>query len=308
MNEEFLVALRCAPYESRQSRRLWRARIARAVFTPRAVSAVAFTFCLIMVSSAVSSGIHALARQDALSLLAASDPAVEGSVDELIQTLARIKQYEQQLRLKSTQLDAAIFEAGELDDELVSEKIVDKKHAKALGVGGGDNPRAPIISLRGEKGLPQHRAELVEHIARQIDALRSIPVGYPVVGSVTSTFGYRTSPFGRRSDFHNGLDIAIDRETSVVAVADGVVVHAGYKGAYGNMVLIDHGNGYETAYAHLAKMTVKVGEKLCRGEKLGFVGTTGRSTGPHLHYEVRKNGKPINPSRFVQLAGLLNTF
>ncbi len=94
----------------------------------------------------------------------------------------------------------------------------------------------------------------------------------------------------------------MDRLSSVVATADGMVINAGPKGDYGNAVVIKHRNGFETLYAHLAKVDVKPGEKICRGEQVGLVGTTGRSTGPHLHYEVRVDGNPRNPEPFIEVA------
>ena len=92
---------------------------------------------------------------------------------------------------------------------------------------------------------------------------------------------------------------------TVSATADGVVKKAGYIGAYGRTVVIDHGNGYETLYGHLSKVSVRVGHKVCRGERIGLAGSTGRSTGPHVHYEVRADGKPIDPTPLVELASLL---
>ena len=99
--------------------------------------------------------------------------------------------------------------------------------------------------------------------------------------------------------FHAGMDIDGERGDQVVAPANGVVTEAGWKGGYGNMIEIDHGNGLKTRYGHLSKIDVNVGDSISRGQIMAYVGSTGRSTGPHLHYELRLNDRPINPRRFL---------
>jgi len=129
--------------------------------------------------------------------------------------------------------------------------------------------------------------------------LESVPGGWPVRGTLSSVFGVRISPFTETPVFHHGLDIVAGTGTPVLASASGVVVKSGYEALYGNLVVIDHGAGYRSAYAHLSSRTVEEGAFVNRGEELGNVGSTGRSTGPHLHYEVRVNGLPVNPARFL---------
>jgi len=129
--------------------------------------------------------------------------------------------------------------------------------------------------------------------------LESVPGGWPVRGTLSSVFGVRNSPFTETPVFHHGLDIVARTGTPVAASASGVVVKCGYEALYGNMVVIDHGAGYRSAYAHLSSCSVEEGTFVNRGEELGKVGSTGRSTGPHLHYEVRVNGLPVNPARFL---------
>lgn len=129
-----------------------------------------------------------------------------------------------------------------------------------------------------------------------------IPLGYPFKGVVTSTFGYRENPFGgRRIETHSGLDIRAPMGAAVKSMAKGTVTFAGSKGGYGNCIIIRHIGGYETLYGHLSKISVKRGQQVEVGEQIGKVGSTGRSTGPHLHYEVLKNGKRINPKAFLTL-------
>ena len=104
---------------------------------------------------------------------------------------------------------------------------------------------------------------------------------------------------GVRYEFHPGLDIDGEKGDLVVAPANGVVVKAGWQGGYGNLIEVDHGNGLKTRYGHLSKVEVQVGDTVQRGQQMGLVGSTGRSTGPHLHYELRLNEKAINPRRFL---------
>jgi murein DD-endopeptidase MepM/ murein hydrolase activator NlpD len=128
------------------------------------------------------------------------------------------------------------------------------------------------------------------------------PEGRPVTtGYISSGFGERVDPFTGGEEFHEGIDFAAPQGTGIRAVAAGVVTWAGPRGAFGNMVQIDHGNGYATRYGHAFKVLVHVGETVQRGDVIGLVGTTGRSTGPHVHFEVLKDGREVNPAKFVAL-------
>ncbi len=127
-----------------------------------------------------------------------------------------------------------------------------------------------------------------------------LPTIWAHLGKINNEFGFRRNPFGGRSyEFHPGMDIDGERGDMVVAPANGTVVSAGYKGGYGNMVEIDHGNGLTTFYGHMSKIEAEAGETITRGQLLGYIGSTGRSTGPHLHFELRLNDKPINPRHFL---------
>ncbi|MEJ7624723.1 MAG: M23 family metallopeptidase [Pyrinomonadaceae bacterium] len=128
----------------------------------------------------------------------------------------------------------------------------------------------------------------------------SLPTVWAHLGKINNEFGFRRNPFGGRAyEFHPGLDIDGERGDMVVAPAGGTVIHAAYKGGYGNMVEIDHGNGLTTRYGHLSRLESTQGDTVTRGQLIGYVGSTGRSTGPHLHYELRLNDKPINPRHFL---------
>ncbi len=129
--------------------------------------------------------------------------------------------------------------------------------------------------------------------------LSCTPSIWPAQGWVSSPFGWRRDPFTGKRRFHEGLDITNRVGTPVVAPADGIVIFAGRNGGYGNVIYISHGFGISTRYGHLYKIFVKVGQHVQRGDIIGEIGNTGRSTGPHLHYEVRLNNKPVNPVNFI---------
>lgn len=129
---------------------------------------------------------------------------------------------------------------------------------------------------------------------------QNLPKMWAHLGKINNEFGFRRSPFGGRSyEFHGGMDIDGERGDSVIAPANGTVTKAGWQGGYGNLIEIDHGNGLFTRYGHLSKIEVQVGDPIQRGQLIGAVGSTGRSTGPHLHYELRLGEKAINPRRFL---------
>ena len=127
-----------------------------------------------------------------------------------------------------------------------------------------------------------------------------VPSMWAHLGKINNEFGFRRNPFGGRTyEFHPGMDIDGEKGDDVLAPANGTVIKAGGQGGYGNMIEIDHGNGLTTRYGHLSKIEVQVGDAIQRGQLIGLIGSTGRSTGPHLHYEIRLNDKAINPRRFL---------
>jgi murein DD-endopeptidase MepM/ murein hydrolase activator NlpD len=141
-----------------------------------------------------------------------------------------------------------------------------------------------------------------EYLSKLVNTVAFTPMGYPRHTSLTSFFGYRSDPFSSaHAEFHPGIDFKGHRGDAVKSTANGKVIFAGWFGGYGNCVRIRHKNDFETLYGHLSKIKVKIGQKVAVGDNIGLVGSTGHSTGNHLHYEVRKNGKPINPSKFLTL-------
>jgi murein DD-endopeptidase MepM/ murein hydrolase activator NlpD len=124
---------------------------------------------------------------------------------------------------------------------------------------------------------------------------------WPVEGQITGSFGERIDPFNGEGAFHSGVDIGSSYGQAVVAPADGVVVFADFLGGYGRAIVIDHGHSISTRYGHLSNFAVTVGQEVHRGDTIGYVGLSGRSTGPHLHYEVRINDTPVNPRKYLRL-------
>jgi murein DD-endopeptidase MepM/ murein hydrolase activator NlpD len=141
--------------------------------------------------------------------------------------------------------------------------------------------------------------ELARFLTERKSVLASTPSIWPVRGWVTSGFGHRTSPFTGRKQFHAGMDISTRSGTPIIAPADGVVTFAGREGGYGRMVVLNHGQGLVTRYGHLKAYKVKKGDKVKRGDTVGLVGSSGRSSGPHLHYEVLMSGLPTNPRYYI---------
>lgn len=167
------------------------------------------------------------------------------------------------------------------------------------------------VALSGIGGPSQFDslARELNQVAANLRGLREIleaeksrrattPAGWPVPGPVNSGYGIRRDPFGEGYEFHSGVDIRASYGHPVRATADGVVTYAGYRSGYGRLVVLDHGRGLQTFYGHLSQITVSVGDRVRRGNQLGRVGSTGRATAAHVHYEVRMKDRPIHPQKF----------
>jgi murein DD-endopeptidase MepM/ murein hydrolase activator NlpD len=189
---------------------------------------------------------------------------------------------------------AEFNERNQLIENMMKNLGVKIKERKGSPNSGG--PFFPSSDKMGE--------ELLLRTDKNLEILRRTPLGRPIVGAITSTFGFRQDPINGRPAFHSGIDMQADYGDKVVATADGLVIQVGYNGDYGNYIEIKHGNGFTTGFAHLQSYKVKVGDTIKRGQSIGLAGNTGRSTGVHLHYEVRLNSQPINPFPFMQTAEL----
>jgi murein DD-endopeptidase MepM/ murein hydrolase activator NlpD len=151
-----------------------------------------------------------------------------------------------------------------------------------------------------ESTVDEPNVEAILSQIQQSSDAEHIPNMWAHMGKINNEFGFRRNPFGGRTyEFHAGMDIDGERGDLVVAPAAGTVTKAGWQGGYGQMIEVDHGNGLISRYGHLSKLNVAIGDAIARGQLIGFVGSTGRSTGPHLHYELRLNEHPINPRRFL---------
>lgn len=213
-----------------------------------------------------------------------------------------------QLQAQATRLNALgnrLAQVGKLDDG-------EFDFSMAPGLGGVDDPLpefdqpAPLVAgieqLRLGFDRQETQLEVLETLLldRKVDDAL-LPSGMPVAkGYVVSSFGLRTDPFTGRKSRHMGVDFDAPRGAPVLAVADGVVTWSGWRGGYGNVVEIDHGNGYMTRYAHNSKLSRGVGERVHAGDVIAKVGSTGRSTGPHVHFEVWLDGKAVNPMTYVR--------
>ncbi len=156
------------------------------------------------------------------------------------------------------------------------------------------------LQIISEKNL-QEPVNAIVQIGTKTTVSRGGKINYGVVSGkrISSLYGYRIHPITGRRRFHEGIDIAATHGNRVYAYTDGRVVEAGWNGGYGNCILIDHGNGLKTRYAHLSKIYVRIGQKVRAGERIGAIGSTGNSTGPHLHFEVIKNGQTKNPLNYI---------
>lgn len=163
----------------------------------------------------------------------------------------------------------------------------------AANVNNGDKVHANLVGLGSQIGKLEEMRKL----------LRALPVGAPLDNyTVQSTYGVRRDPFTGQLAQHNGLDLSAPSRTPVEATAAGIVISAGWNGEFGNMVEIDHGYGLTTRYGHMSRIHVKVGQRVASRHVIGLVGSTGRSTGPHVHYEVVADGKNLNPAKFLEAA------
>lgn len=139
-----------------------------------------------------------------------------------------------------------------------------------------------------------------DYLSKQRDIYLATPKGWPTGGHITSRYGYRVNPVTGRKEFHGGVDVASEPGEPVRATADGIVSLAGWSGNNGNLVVIEHGLGFQTFYAHNRKVVVKVGQRVKRGQIISYVGSTGRSTGPHVHYEIWHDGRSVNPRKYLK--------
>lgn len=221
------------------------------------------------------------------------------------------------LRNKSSSIEEKLAGLTDLQNRVLNMVGLEEKPAESKSLASYLVSRSDlrVTTLEDEELDPQLEMELLDEliqkqmenmqqlivdVEKQLKYIESQPNLTPASGRITSPYGYRISPINRRKEFHSGIDIANKTNTDIKAAGGGIVTFAGYNGGYGRMVIISHGYGYTSVYAHNSKLQVKVGDKVSKGDVIAKMGSTGRSTGPHLHFEVHKNGKPIDPKSVLE--------
>jgi murein DD-endopeptidase MepM/ murein hydrolase activator NlpD len=223
---------------------------------------------------------------------------VQEKVAHISATLDRVERFDAKLRTAVTQLqdperNLAIGPVGKPDEVVIPGPApAAQENLSALP--------GRLATLESEASRQESSLrELQEYFDDQKSLLASTPSIWPTRGWVTSDFGVRLDPYTAERMMHRGLDIATPHGQTVYTPSDGTVVFSGTEGGYGKVLVIDHGYGVKTRYGHLSEVYVKLGDRVKRGARVAAVGNTGRSTGPHLHYEVRVNGIPENPRKFI---------
>ncbi len=237
-----------------------------------------------------------------------------------------------QLRQEATDRNFLAAKVGQLEGELMRLRDLDRKLRVVVGLDTGDDQGAQLAQGGAETlsraallaAVRKGTGRLADWVNRDLEALgqeitsrersfrelkslleekrsllASTPTIWPVNGLITAGYGYRQSPFTGQREMHEGLDIAAPHGTPILATADGIVTFSGPLAAFGNVVFINHGHGFTTFYAHNSSNRVKEGQPVRRGEVIASVGTSGRTTGPHVHYEVQVNGTTVNPLKYI---------
>jgi murein DD-endopeptidase MepM/ murein hydrolase activator NlpD len=278
-------------------------------------------------------GKYRLASNDAVALSTGAGGSGAQSSDEL-QALLRAdqRQLEQQRGEVESHIDTLAVRVGEMQAEVLRVNALGQRLVEMAGLDADEfdflNPApagGPDDSLSGTKLRANRIDDVAQDLAKVLAELddrkrklvlletlimerdlksHSVPEGWPLItgGVVTSKFGYRRHPITGRSSMHKGIDIAGKRGSDIVAMADGLVIFSGRKSGYGNIVEIRHANGLETRYAHNQRNVVKEGDLIRKGQVIAKLGSTGRSTGPHVHFEVRRNGEAVDPMRYLDLS------
>jgi murein DD-endopeptidase MepM/ murein hydrolase activator NlpD len=258
----------------------------------------------------------------ALAAVVSVTGALVGDWVQLRELTREAVTFQQQIEDQRTTMNALNRRVGEIRQEMAGWREL---HAKIWepfgpglapgnrdrGIGGGTPSADPAASARLSPADELNR--LGDSVREQTDSLRALerlmsragkalaalPSRWPVRGAVNSEYGKRQSPWNDTQEFHSGMDIRAERGTTLYAPAAGTVIHAGAAQDYGTTVIIDHGQDIRTLYGHLSKLNVQAGQRVERGAVLGYTGNTGRSSGPHLHYEIHVKGQAVNPRAYL---------
>lgn len=221
-------------------------------------------------------------------------------IEDLEKELSKMKDFDRKIRvianLEKGQDTTPIMGIGGSSPSDIREKLKRENDENGLI----QQMRSDIERIKSEAmSREESLSELEKLLQSKKEMLVHTPSIWPTVGWVGSDFGFRINPFTGLSQMHEGIDISNRAGTTVIAPADGIISDIGNDWIFGKILVISHGFGITTRYAHLNKVLVRIGQKVKRGDKIAEVGTSGRTTGPHLHYEVRLNGVPANPMRYI---------
>ncbi len=275
--------------------------IAKPMLGALAVAAsLIFVAFLFFIYQAVSLNGHMLELRR-LRVTASQQAHLLEKIDRLGNEMVRLREFDFRLRT------AAGLEAKEGESSFLGVGGADSLSSRALMVAAvahqtpsTDNLTKELDRLSREMNdRSKSFQELIDQLEAKRSVLASTPTIWPVKGWLTAGFGYRRSPFTGQRQMHEGVDISNTVGTPVVAPADGLVSYTGPLGGFGNVISIDHGHRISTFYGHLHRQRVSQGQRVRRGDVIAFVGTTGRATGPHLHYEIQVNGSAVDPSKYV---------
>jgi len=226
--------------------------------------------------------------------------ALTKKINHINQNMAKLQEFERKLRVManlkpSKQQDQLLAVGGSNTSTFASGYQLEEAHKGLI-----QQMHKSLEDLETKTTIASiSQNQLNDFLKEQKSILACTPSIRPTDGWFSSGFGYRISPFTNQREFHKGIDIATRIGTPIIAPADGLIVHAGKEGNFGNMIAINHGYNLKTRYGHLSKYRIKKGQYVKRGQIIAEVGNTGRCTGPHLHYEVLLNGVPVNPVRFI---------
>jgi murein DD-endopeptidase MepM/ murein hydrolase activator NlpD len=270
--------------------------IVSVVSSVTAVSVLAFAFFLYQY---VNLNVRMLELKQ-LRQEASDRNVLAAKVGQLEGELTRLRELDRKLRLVAG-LDAGEAQGGAAQGGAETLSRTALLDAARRGTGRLTDWVTRDLEALGNEISSRERSfrELKDLLEAKRSILASTPTIWPVRGLITAGFGYRVSPFTGQREMHEGLDIAAPLGTPILATADGVVTFVGPLAAFGNVVFINHGHGFTTFYAHNSSNRVKEGQQVKRGQVIAYVGTTGRTTGPHVHYEVQVNGATVNPLKYV---------
>jgi len=179
------------------------------------------------------------------------------------------------------------------------EKILE--NVESSDMGQADKGTVDIRQIQQQIALSMQTVGAIQdYLHTEKDSYMATPRGLPVPGRISSAYGNRVNPISGREEFHRGIDLSVPQGTPILSTADGIVSFSGWNGGGGNVIVIEHGHGYSTYYAHNQRNAVQIGQRVKRGELIGYAGATGNATGSHVHYEIWKDDRAVNPKKFIQ--------